>query len=103
VSSLSEAFYFLRRTLHFLNADQNSLNISYKQYRESKFVMAFSLEKMPDVNFPGTNPRAGSLITFKIKGTEGSLATEEQIQEIMVHLVSESIVELTEAGTLVYD
>ena len=33
VSSLSEAFYFLRRTLHFLNADQNSLNISYKQYR----------------------------------------------------------------------
>ena len=103
VSSLSEAFYFLRRTLHFLNADQNSLNISYKQYRESKFVMAFSLEKMPDVNFTGTNTRSGSLITFKIKGTEGSLATEEQIQEIMVHLVSESIVELTEAGTLVYD
>jgi hypothetical protein len=65
--------------------------------------MAFSLEKMPDVNFTGTNTRSGSLITFKIKGTEGSLATEEQIQEIMVHLVSESIVELTEAGTLVYD
>ena len=32
--SLSEAFYFLRRTLHFLNPEQNSLNISYKQYRE---------------------------------------------------------------------
>jgi hypothetical protein len=65
--------------------------------------MAFSLEKMPDVNFTGQNRKSGSLITFKIKGTEGSLATEEQIQEIMVHLVSESIVELTEAGTLVYD
>ena len=103
VSSLSEAFYFLRRTLHFLNADQNSLNISYKQYRENKFVMAFSLEKMPDVNFTGQNTKSGSLITFKIKGTEGSLATEEQIQEIMVHLVSESVVELTESGTIVFD
>ena len=103
VSSLSEAFYFLRRTLHFLNADQNSLNISYKQYRENKFVMAFSLEKMPDVNFTGTNTKSGSLITFKIKGTEGSLATEEQIQEIMVHLVCESVVELTESGTIVFD
>ena len=103
VSSLSEAFYFLRRTLHFLNADQNSLNISYKQYRENKFVMAFSLEKMPDVNFTGQNTKSGSLITFKIKGTEGSLATEEQIQEIFVSLVSESVVELTESGTLIYD
>ena len=26
--SLSEAFYFLRRTLHYRNGDQNSLNIS---------------------------------------------------------------------------
>ena len=103
VSSLSEAFYFLRRTLHFLNADQNSLNISYKQYRENKFVMAFSLEKMPDVNFTGQNTKSGSLITFKIKGTEGSLATEEQIQEIFVSLTSESVVELTESGTLIYD
>ena len=103
VSSLSEAFYFLRRTLHFLNADQNSLNISYKQYRENKFVMAFSLEKMPDVNFAGQNTKSGSLITFKIKGTEGSLATEEQIQEIFVSLVSESVVELTESGTIVFD
>ena len=33
--SLSEAFYFLRRTLHYHNGDQNSLNISYKQYREN--------------------------------------------------------------------
>ena len=103
VSSLSEAFYFLRRTLHFLNADQNSLNISYKQYRENKFVMAFSLEKMPDVNFTGQNTKSGSLITFKIKGTEGSLATEEQIQEIFVSLTSESVVELTESGTIVFD
>ena len=103
VSSLSEAFYFLRRTLHYMNADQNSLNINYKQYRSNKFVMAFSFEKMQDVNFTGTNTKMGSLITFKLKGTEGTLAETEQVQEIMCHLVSESVVELTESGSVVYD
>ena len=103
VSSLSEAFYFLRRTLHYMNADQNSLNISYKQYRSNKFVMAFSFEKMADVNFTGTNTKMGSLITFKLKGTEGSLADTEQVQEIFVNLVSESVVELTESGAIVFD
>ena len=103
VSSLSEAFYFLRRTLHYMNADQNSLNISYKQYRSNKFVMAFSFEKMADVNFTGVNTKMGSLITFKLKGTEGTLAETEQIQEIMVHLVSESVLEIQESGSVVFD
>ena len=101
--SLSEAFYFLRRTLHYMNADQNSLNISYRQYRENKFVIGVSFEKMADVNFTGTNTKMGSLITFKIKATEGTLAETEQITEIFTHLVSESVLELTESGAIVYD
>ena len=103
VSSLSEAFYFLRRTLHFLNPEQNSLNISYKQYRENKFVIAFSMEKMADLAFSGVNTKMGSLITFKIKGTEGSLAETEQIEELFTTLVSESILELRSDGSIVYD
>ena len=101
--SLSEAFYFLRRTLHYMNADQNSLNISYRQYRENKFVIGVSFEKMADVNFTGQNTKMGSLITFKIKGTEGPLADTEQIQEIFCHMTSESVLELREAGAVVYD
>ena len=100
--SLSEAFYFLRRTLHYHNGDQNSLNISYKQYRENKFVIGVSFEKMQDVNFTSINTKMGSLITFKIKGTEGALASAEQIQ-LFVHLVSESILELRESGAIIYD
>ena len=103
VQSLSEAFYFLRRTLHLMNADQNSVNISYRQFRENKFVMAFSFEKMPDVNFTGINTKMGSLITFKVKGNEGTLAETEQIQEIFCNLVSESVLEISEGGSVVYD
>ena len=101
--SLSEAFYFLRRTLHYHNGDQNSLNVSYKQYRENKFVIGVSFEKMADVNFTGTNTKMGSLIVFKIKGTQGAIAPAEQIQEIFCHMVSESILELRESGSIVYD
>jgi hypothetical protein len=57
-----------------MNYDQNSLNISYSQYRSNKFIIGVSFEKMADVNFTGTNTKMGSLITFKIKGAEGTLA-----------------------------
>ena len=103
VQSLSEAFYFLRRTLHYHNYDQNSLNISYKQYRENKYIIAVSFEKMADVNFTSINTKMGSLITFKIKGSEGSLADTEQIQEIFCHLTSETVLEIMESGAVVYD
>ena len=101
--SLSEAFYFLRRTIHYHNAEQNSLNISYKQYRENKFIIGVSFEKMADVNFTSINTKMGSLLTFKIKGTQGPLLPAEQIQEIFTHLVSESVLELRESGSVVYD
>ena len=101
--SLSEAFYYLRRTLHYMNGDQNSLNISYKQYREDKFIIGVSFEKMQDTSFTGTNTKMGSLIVFKIKATEGVLAEAEQIQEVFIHMISESVLELTESGAIVYD
>ena len=40
VQSLSEAFYFLRGTLHFMSAHQNSVNMSYRQFRKNKYVQA---------------------------------------------------------------
>jgi len=61
------------------------------------------MEKMADLAFSGVNTKMGSLITFKIKGTEGSLAETEQIEEIFTTLVSESILELRSDGSIVYD
>ena len=62
-----------------------------------------TFEKMPDTNFTGQNTKMGSLITFKVKATEGTLAETEQISEVFVHLVSESVLELTSSGGIVYD
>ena len=86
-----------------MNADQNSVNISYRQFRENKFVMAFDFQKMADVSFTGINTRMGSLITFKVRGNEGTLAETEQIQEVFCNLISESVLEISESGSIVYD
>ena len=37
--STAETAYYLRRTFHCLNPDQDAFSISYKRYREDKFVI----------------------------------------------------------------
>ena len=101
--SLSETFYYLRRALHYMYPDQDSLSFGYRQYRENKFIIGMSFEKMPDVNFTGYNSKMSGVTTFKIKGTEGALAANEQIEEIFTHLISEAVLEIRESGAVVYD
>ena len=101
--SLAETFYFLRRAIHYMNPDQDSLSFSYRQYRENKFIIGMSFEKMADVNFTGYNSKMSGITNFKIKGTEGALPADEQIQEVFVHLISEAVLEIRESGAVVYD
>ena len=101
--SLSETFYYLRRALHYMYPNQDSLSFSYKQYRENKFIIGMSFEKMPSVNFTGYNSKMGGITTFKIRGTEGPLPLNQEIQEVFCHLISESVVEIRENGTVVFD
>ena len=100
--SLAEHFYFLRRTLNYLNPDQDACSISYKQYREDKFVCAISFEKMPENKFSGSNTKMGSLLTTKIK-PYATLGENEGFEEVFAHLVSEGVVEIRESGAIVYD
>ena len=44
--SLSETFYYLRQAIHYMNPEQESLSFSYRQYRENKFIIGMSFEKM---------------------------------------------------------
>jgi len=62
-----------------------------------------SFEKMADVNFTGYNSKMAGITNFKIKGTEAPLGAGEEINEIFVHLISESVLELRESGAVIYD
>ena len=110
--SLSETFYYLRRAIHYMNPDQDALSFSYKQYRSDKFVIGMSFEKMSDVNFTGVNTKMGSLITMKLRpeitlnttaGADNSGIYAEDIQEVFTHLISETVLELRESGSIIYD
>eukprot|EP00438_Fugacium_kawagutii_P036448 Skav213609 [mRNA] locus=scaffold1971:127708:131034:+ [translate_table: standard] len=101
--SLSETFYYLRRAIHYMNENQDSLSFSYRQHRENKFIIGMSFEKMADVNFTGYNSKMSGITNFKLKGTEGALPADEQVQEIFCHLISEAVLELRESGAVVYD
>eukprot|EP00438_Fugacium_kawagutii_P027025 Skav232523 [mRNA] locus=scaffold1096:1064435:1067232:+ [translate_table: standard] len=101
--TLSETFYYLRRAINYMNENQDSLSFSYRQYRENKFVIGMSFEKMADVNFTGYNSKMSGITNFKIKGTEGALDPAEQITEVFCHLISESVLELRESGAVIYD
>ena len=65
--SLSGTFYYLRRALHYMYPDQDSLSFGYRQYRENKFIIGMSFEKMPDVNFTGYNSKMSGITTLKLK------------------------------------
>lgn len=96
-----------------MNPDQDALIFSYRQYRENTFIIGMPFEKMADVNFTGVNTKMGSLMTMKIRPTEGTLNTTpgdstnaiyaEDIQEVFTHLISASVLEICERGYVVYD
>ena len=97
--SMAETAYYLKRALHYLNPDQDAFSISYKRFREDKFVIGISFEKMQDTIFTGQNTKQGGLLVFKLK----AFTTDEDVREIFVHMISESVLELRESGSLLYD
>eukprot|EP00438_Fugacium_kawagutii_P011665 Skav232199 [mRNA] locus=scaffold3716:120973:123676:- [translate_table: standard] len=104
--SLSETFYYLRRAIHYMNEGQDSLSFSYKQYRENKFIIGMSFEKMHSnegTSFTGYNSKMSGITNFKLKGTDGPLNAGEEITELFCHLMSEAVLELRESGAVVYD
>ena len=101
---MAETAYYLRRTLSYMSPDQDAFGISYKRYREDKFVIGISFKKMSDTNFTGYNTKSsGSLLVFKLKWTNRPLTTDEDAREVFLHMVSESVLELRESGSVLYD
>ena len=102
--SMAETANYLRQTLHYLNPGQDAFSISYNRYREDKFVIGISFENMSDTNFTGYNTKSsGSLLVLKLKGTNRPLTTDEDVREVFLHLISESVLELLESGSVLYD
>ena len=100
--SLAEHFYFLRRMLNYLNPDQDACSITYEQYATNTFIIGITFEKLNEANMTGINTKMSGLITTKVKPYK-TLTTDEQIQELFLHVISESVAELRSDGVVVFD
>ena len=56
-----------------------------------------------DTNFTGQNTKMGGLFVFKLKGSNRALTTDDDVRELYVHMISESVLELRESGSVLYD
>ena len=67
IRSSQEAYYQLRKCLGSQSVNSAyAVNILDREYRSSKFILAFDCEKMTNVGFSGLNTRTGDLITIKM-------------------------------------
>ena len=55
---------------------------------------------MADTNFTGQNTKMGGLLVFKLKGSNRALTTDEDVREVFIHMISESVLELRESGSV---
>ena len=65
-------------------------SVSYKRYRNDKFIIGISFEKMADT-FTGQNTKMDDLLVFKLKGSNRALTTDEDVRELCVHMLSERV------------
>ena len=45
----------------------------------------------------------GGLLVFELKGSNRALTTDEDVRELFIHMISESVLELRESGSVLYD
>ena len=101
VESLAEAMYFLRRAVNVMSPYYDGFSIDTYRYANDKCILGINLDKQPDMNFTGTNTKMGSLITFKVRGSNENFALG--IERVFVTAVSEQIFELSESASTVLD
>ena len=67
MTSTTEAFYFLRKSLGYQSSALNNFDIAGYEYNSHKFIIAFDIEKVIVAPYTGMNTKSGDLITLKMK------------------------------------
>jgi hypothetical protein len=103
MTSLSECFYQLKKTLNLPEFHQHSIGIRYKNYYKDKFIFALSFEKIPESEWTGINTKAGQLLMIKVKAQNAGTITGDIANIMYVVLEAQQILEIRDIGTTVYD
>ena len=104
IQSHSEAYYQLKKTLGIQSSNVHSFDITAREYRENKMILAVDTEKVLEAGWTGLNTRAGDLmrVVFEYKDSTPTLATR-LADSMHIVLQSDQIVEVRNTGVQVLD
>ena len=101
--SLSNAHSELKKALGILGSPWHSISPSYQQFWRDHFIIGVDCEKVLDASWTGLNTKAGDLLTFRLKGANGSIDASLMPNKIFITLHSDNILEIRDSGASVYD
>ena len=61
------------------------------------------MKKVLDASWTGLNTKAGDLLTFRLKGANGSIAANTMPDKLFITLHSDNILEIRDSGASVYN
>jgi hypothetical protein len=104
IQSHSEAYYQLKKTLGIQSSNVHSFDITAREYRDNKMILAVDTEKVLEAGWTGLNTRAGDLmrVVFEYKDPNATLVTR-LANSMHIVLQSDQIVEVRNTGVQVLD
>ena len=110
IRSSSEAYNHLLKAVGcFHPATTKSINISEREYRTTKFIVAFDIQKEHSAFASGMNTRTGDLKTVKCQNgwkhtdNDGNIWTDSYPEFIHVTLAYSGMMNITDSGVQVLD
>ena len=101
ISSHSESYSQLKKTLGIQSSDVHSFDINSREYRDNKFILAIDTEKMLEAGYTGLNTRSGDLMSVKYEALVPTASRLAQRMHIVLH--SDQIMEIRDSGVQVFD
>ena len=104
VRSLTEQFAQLRKCMGVHASTIYSFAILPRMYRSMHFIIGFDAEKVLEAGYTGLNTKNGNLMLIRIKALNGTHMTKNRMSdEMQVVLHSDQILDISDAGSQVFD
>jgi hypothetical protein len=101
VTSRAEGFYQLRKTIGAHQNKNHHIDITAKEYQDSKFILAIDMEKVLGAGFAGMNTKAGDILNVRFD--HNNTNTDTYAHEMHVILHSDNILEILDSGITTFD
>ena len=101
--SISASYSELKKALGILGSPWHSISPSHQQYCRDHYRIGIDCERVLDASWTGLNTKAGDLLTFRLKGANGSIPANLMADKMYIALHSDNILEKRDSGASVYD